>query len=807
MARALLRALRATACGPAGPAYNIRPMPELREQLQSSLEDMYQIERELGGGGMSRVFLAEERRLRRKVVVKVLEPTVAAEISTTRFEREIEFAAQLQHPQIVPLFSAGDAGGVPFYTMPFIDGESLGARLTRGAMPYREVIDVLRDVAKALAFAHTRGVVHRDIKPSNILLAHGSAVVTDFGIAKALAAAKRGERPEGDSPKDRSLAALTVVGTTIGTPAYMAPEQVAGDSDIDHRADIYALGCVAFEMVTGAPPFSASSLAALFAAHLTQRPVAVTERRSDTPPSLAKLIERCLEKEPSARPRSGAELIEALDRATAELSGTRSVHLATTSPKRVSVAVLPFKDLAADPANEHIGIGLADAAITELASVKALVVRPTSAILPYRNRAFDAVQAARELSVDAIVDGSFQRAGNRLRITVQLIESKDGGPLWGTKLTTSLDDVFVVQDEVSHRIVEALQVELTRSEKESLAKAAPVQADAYEHYLRGRLLLLTESLTEVNQAVEWFKKALEIDPSFARAYAGLADAYARIAFTWVPDADWYERAEEMCDRALAIDPQLPEGRYLRGRLIWTPKGGFDHAGAIREFTAAIAAQPNLNEAHHWLGIVLFHLSMFDESQRCLERALAIYPGDRIAHMHLGYCAYLGGRFDEGLRITEESGREVSSAWNLYSMAIAEIQLGSLESAEQTAQTASRRFPGDVLFYPVRALIAALRGDRDRAIQQIDLTIKNEKAFGHYHHAQYDVACVYAQLGEIDLSIQWLTDAAHNGFPCAGFFEHDPLLTPVRADERFGKLLASTWEECSRYAALYRELGG
>ena len=471
----------------------------------------------------------------------------------------------------------------------------------------------------------------------------------------------------------------------------------------------------------------------------------------------------------------------------------------------MSVAVLPFKDLAADPANEHLGIGLADAAITDLASVKALLVRPTSVILPYRNRTTDALHAARELAVDAVVDGNFQRAGNRLRITIQLIDTKDGSPLWGTKVTTSLDDVFVIQDEVSRRIVEALELELTHSEKESLARAAPVQGDAYEHYSRGRVLLLTESLAEVNEAVEWFKKALEVDPSFAKAYAGLADAYARIAFTWVPDAEWYQRAEEMCDRALSLDPRLPDGRYLRGRLLWSPNGGFDYAGATREFMAAIAAQPSLNEAHHWLGMLLFHLSMFDESWKCLERAMAIDPQDHIARMHLGYCAYLAGRFEEALAIAEESGRDISSAWNLYSLALAQIQLGALDAAERTAATASRRFPGDVLFYPVRALIAALRGDRRRALQQIDLTIKNQKAFGHYHHAQYDVACVHAQLGDVDLAVQWLTDAATNGFPCSAFFARDPLLAPIRSDEHFRKLTADTQAECDRYAALYRQL--
>ena len=784
-------------------------MPDLRDELQSALDTTYRIERELGGGGMSRVFLAEERRLRRKVVLKVLERGVAEDISVSRFEREIEFAARLQHPQIVPLFAAGDADGVPFYTMPFIEGESLGERLTHGPMAHREVIEVLRDVAKALAFAHARGVVHRDIKPNNILLAHGSAVVTDFGIAKALAAARSPRHPErAESATNSSIAELTTVGTVIGTPAYMAPEQIAGDAEFDHRADIYAFGCVAFEMLVGVPPFSASSVAALFAMHLTQRPASVSTRRVDVPPALADLVSRCLEKNPGDRPHDASEIIASLDRATAELSGSRSVPTAPTPPPtRVSIAVLPFKDLASDPVNEHIGLGLADAAITELASVKALLVRPTSAILPYRSRPVDAIDAARELAVDVIVDGSFQRAGNRLRVTVQLIDSRNGGPLWGTKVTTSLDDIFVMQDEVSRHIVEALEVELTRSEEESLGRAATIHGMAYENYFRGRVLLLTETLAEVNEAVEWFKKALEIDPSLAKAYAGLADAYARIAHTWDPDGEWYESAEEMCNRALAIDPQLPEGRYLHGRLLWSPKRGFDHGGAIREFSAAIAAQPNLNEAYDWMGIVLFHVSLLEESQSCLERAVAIYPHDRIAHMHLGYCAYLGGRFGDALRIAEESDREVSTAWNLYSMALAEIQLGSLKSAERTAQLASRRFPGDVLFYPIRALIAALRGDSERARREIDLTIRNEKAFGHYHHAQYDVACVYAQLGETGRSVRWLAEAAHNGFPCAGLVERDPLLRPIRDDARFAKLLGEVKAQCSQYAALYRELGG
>jgi serine/threonine-protein kinase len=774
-------------------------------RLRWALADQYTIEGEVGAGGMARVFLAEERRFRRKVVVKVLPPSFAAEINASRFEREIAFAARLQHPQIVPLFTAGEADGVPFYTMPFIDGESLAARVARGPLPVREAIDVLRDVAKALIFAHANGVVHRDIKPGNILLARGSAVVTDFGIAKALAAAGPGDNEHAARVRASGLQTLTQLGMAIGTPAYMAPEQAAGDTETDHRADIYAFGCVAFEILAGSPPFSAASLAALFAAHMTQKPADVRTRRGEVPPSLADLIARCLEKDPSARPRSAADLLDPLERALAELSSPRVAAPVPTLPERVSIAVLPFKDLMADPSNEHLGIGLADAAITDLATVKALVVRPTSAILPYRVPGSDALQAGRDLSVDAVVDGSFQRSGNRLRITVQLIETRTGTSLWGTKLTTSLDDIFVVQDEVSQRIAQALAVELSRREPEPLGSKAPAQGDANEAYFRGRMHLLTETLEDANRAVEWFKEALEIDPSFAKAYAGLADVYARIAFTWAPDAGWYPRAEEMCERALALDPNLAEGRYLRGRLIWTPAAGFDHAGAMREFAAAIAAQPSLNEVHDWMGILLLHLSMVDESTASFERALAINPRDHTAQMHLGFTAYLSGRYQQSLAIAEECARDFTSAWNVYTQALAHIQLGALDAADEATERAFPRFPSEVLFYPIRALTAALRGDRDRALQQVEVTIRNRKAFGHYHHAQYDVACVYAQLGEKDLAIQWLTDTARNGFPCGAVFARDPLLAGLRSDARFTALLESTRVECERYAALYREL--
>ncbi|NUQ12389.1 MAG: serine/threonine protein kinase, partial [Gemmatimonadaceae bacterium] len=301
---------------------------DLRQQLQQTLGSAFVLERELGGGGMSRVFVANEVRLNRKVVIKLLSPELAAGVSVERFEREIQLAASLQQANIVPILAAGDTNGLPYYTMPFVEGKSLRARLAEdGALPITAVVGILRDVARALAYSHERGVVHRDIKPDNVLLSGGTAVVTDFGIAKAITAART----------TQESGSLTQLGTSIGTPSYMSPEQAAGDPSVDHRADLYSLGCMAYELLTGRAPFGDRAPARILAAHISETPEPPATRRPDVPPALDQLVMRCLEKDPAQRPQSGLEIVQALD---AILSGTgESMMSARRAPRSLLRAV------------------------------------------------------------------------------------------------------------------------------------------------------------------------------------------------------------------------------------------------------------------------------------------------------------------------------------------------------------------------------------------------------------------------------------------------------------------------------------
>jgi serine/threonine-protein kinase len=472
-------------------------MPQISERLLAALGGSYTIERELLGGGMARVFVADDLDLGRKVVIKILPPELVASVSTERFRREILTIARLQHPHIVPVLKAGDLDGLPYFVMPYVDGESLDIRLRRTrTLGVREAMGILKDVSRALAFAHERGVVHRDIKPGNVLLAAGSATVTDFGVAKALSTARR---------PGETNAGLTQTGMSLGTMLYMAPEQAAGDPEIDGRADIYSLGITAYEMLAGAAPFANLSPREMLTARLTLPPPPLSTLRNDVPAGLDRLIARCLAIDPADRPQSAAALVEALEdpdvisgafvatqrlalgsrRARAIVVGALALvgavavsagiytrtHPNTAAAMTASgpndpkadvglIAVLPFVHLGADSSNAYMATGVTNAVAGKLMRARGLRV-----LAPGRARSVKRMgdtAASGMISAALVLEGTVERAGNRLRVTARLTSTDDDVMLWADVFDRDVKDIFAVEDEIADAIVASVSPMATR---------------------------------------------------------------------------------------------------------------------------------------------------------------------------------------------------------------------------------------------------------------------------------------------------------------------------------------------------------
>ena len=593
-----------------------------------------------------------------------MSPELAAGVNAERFEREIQLAASLQQANIVPLLSAGDMRGVPYYTMPLVVGESLRALLAaRGALDVTGTIGILRDVARALSYAHSHGVVHRDIKPDNVLLSHGTAVVTDFGIAKAISAAQTGTH----------AATLTQTGTSIGTPAYMSPEQVAGDPEIDHRADIYAFGCMAYEMLSGRLPFIATSPQRVMAAHITETPPPLRTLRPETPIGLAALVERCLAKEPAGRPATADEIVQALAAietpsgggvATTErasrfaLGGSRGVAVLaiivivaiafalwrsrmTAGDGDRSIAVLPLRNLSGESANDYFGEGLAEEITDALAKAGLRVIgRGTARAL--LGKGMDAQGIAKELGVGTVLQGSVQRAENRVRITVSLLSAKDGAQLWGDKYDREMKDVFAVQDEIARNVASQLRVKLAGGPGATLVRTETTDPEAHALYLQGLYLWNRRTGQTLRQAIALFEQALQRDPKYARAQAGIAMAYVVLpVYDDIAADEATSKARVAGERALAADSALPEAYAA---LAVAAAYNFDNANAERAFAKAIALDSTFATTHFWHALFLGHTGRFDDGLREVLRAHLLEPASLVIQTGVGQQLYNARRY-------------------------------------------------------------------------------------------------------------------------------------------------------------------
>jgi serine/threonine protein kinase/tetratricopeptide (TPR) repeat protein len=628
----------------------------VRDRLQATLSAGYRLDRELGGGGMSRVFVAEETVLGRTVVIKLLSPELAEGLNVERFRREIQVAARLQHPHIVPLLTAGESGGLPYFTMPFIQGESLRQRLTSsGELPISEAVRVLREVASALAYAHAAGVVHRDIKPENVLVSGGAAMVTDFGVAKALKDAAH-----------TGGAQLTQFGVALGTPAYMAPEQAAADPTTDQRADLYAFGVMAYELLTGATPFAGRPAQAMLAAHAVEPPEPISRRRPAVPETLAALIMRCLEKRPADRLQTADEIMRALDavqtssggwtpttavranrpnsrRRLALTAGAILVAIAVSVPlvRRlgarpasgpVMLAVLPFEN-EGQGSDEYFADGLTEAITNRLASLHNLGVIDRRSAEQYKTTTKSPKQIGRELGVQYILEGTVrwatdEKGARKVEISPALVTVADltTKPAGGPYLVVP-SDVFQVQTDVATKVADALNVTLSGADQQALADHPTENAEANDAYMRGeQAFRQVHDLSDVDslkKAMTDFDLAVGRDPKFALAWARLA--FARMIWSILNSSDTSRLAsgKRALDSAAMFGPNL--GETHRTRAFYLSFFMHDNDGAYDELVRAQAAEPNDADLASQLAGAEVLRGRIDEGFANLAKAVRLDP--------------------------------------------------------------------------------------------------------------------------------------------------------------------------------------
>ncbi len=597
----------------------------------------YRIQAKLGEGGMGIVYKAEDTKLKRTVALKFLPPTLTSDPEAKeRFIHEAQAASALDHKNVCTIYEIDETkDGQLFIVMACYEGQTLKERLHVGAMhasplSITEAIDIAIQVAQGLQKAHEKGIVHRDIKPANIMItSDGEVKILDFGLAKL-----------------KGQAHLTKEGTTVGTVAYMSPEQTRGE-EVDHRTDLWSLGVVLYEMITGQLPFKGQYEQAVVYSILNEEPAPVTDIRPEVPGAIGSIIERCLEKDSPNRYGSVEELamdirqIESVRHPTSTGSDTKK------SKELPSIAVLPFRDMSPARDQEYFCEGIAEELINGLAQIAGLRVTARTSASQFKDKGLDIRRVGKKLGVSSVLEGSVRKAGTRLRITAQLINVADGYHLWSEKYDRELEDIFAIQDEISLAIVEKLKGKLLCEDRSKLEKRFTADEEAYNLYLRGRYIFNRRHQRGMSKAIEFFQQAIEKDPLYAPPYVGIADCYGQFAhWGWLDPRVAYPKAKEAVARAIEIDENLAEAHVSLG---WIREYyDWDLVAAEAEFRKALEINPNNFVAHYWYAILLAALGRMEEAVEEVRQALALDPVNPLTNWHFGVVLFFGRRYDESI---------------------------------------------------------------------------------------------------------------------------------------------------------------
>ncbi|MCZ6652232.1 MAG: protein kinase [Planctomycetota bacterium] len=727
--------------------------------VKSTILGPYEILSKLGAGGMGEVYMARDSRLERDVALKVLPEKVAQDPDAlARFQRESKAVAALSHPNIRTLFDIGTEDERTFAVMELLEGETLADRLKRSALDWRKAAQYGQAIANGLAAAHAKGIIHRDIKPQNIFLtADGDLKILDFGLARI-----ETNGPMGGTGLTATRTLQTQVGSIMGTVQYMSPEQVRGQP-ADARSDIFAFGCVLYEMLTGDRPFHRPTNAETMAAVLNDDPPVLADAGFDGPAELQRIAAHCLEKNPEQRFQSARDLAFALkgvDSAGAERTTDKSTQRATQpqteEETEASVAVLPFTDMSPQHDQDYFCDGMAEELINALSKVEGLRVASRTSASAFKGKQEDIRKIGDQLSVRTVLEGSVRKAGDRLRINAQLVNVADGYQLWSGTFDRNMEDVFAVQDEIAQAITRALRVVLTEKEKHAIAKAPTDNVQAYECYLRGRQYFHQFHRKGLERARKLFMRAYELDAEYAGAYAGVADCCSML-YTYCDATEAHlKEADQASRKALELDPQLAEAHVARGLAASLNK---QYDEARREFETAIRQNPELFEAHYFYARSLFAEGKLGEAAQLFEQASQRRPEDYVAPSLLG-----------NVNIALGHQEEAQAAYRR-----------SVSAAEKHLEL----FPEDGRALYMGAVGMVQLGQCDRALEWAERALAAEP---EEPWVLYNVACAYALLGQSEKAIDCLDDAITFGMGHKEWFENDSDLNSLRDHPRFSGLL-------------------
>ena len=793
-------------------------MAELPEHLKKTLGAGFRIDRDLGGGGMSHVYVAHDDALDRDVVVKVLHPDLVDRNNLERFAREIRMAAKLSHPHIVPLLTAGESAGRPFYMMPLVKGQSLRERLTKdGPMGVAETVRILRDVATALGYAHEHGIVHRDIKPDNILLTGDSAAVTDFGVAKALTAS------------NPTSTIVTSMGVTLGTPAYMAPEQAAGDPHVDGRADLYALGVTAFEMLGGRCPFDGRTVQATLAAHISEPPPDIRTLRVGLPERLSDLIMRCLQKDPAMRPKDAGAVVRALDAladpagdvitapvtpvakpATSMSTGMRNAVIVgalvmlmvagyyalrdrlTGAPSgdvpaiatSVSVAVLPFSG-GGDTTDTYLREGIAEQIMGALSRVPGVRVASRMSTFAFQGRTdVSTADIGKQLNVQNVLEGTVRRDGDRLRVFAQLTNVTDGIGLWSETFEFSKPGMFLVQDSIARMVLERLRVKLGGAQAPAVAHRGTPNPEAYDLYLRARYQFNKFDEGPLRESIKLYDQALELDPRYADAWAGIAVSWLFLADDYVAPSIAYPAVRRAAEQAISLDSMLADAHAARGSALLS----FDHnfPEARREIQRAVDLDPNSFIALISQQAMFVATGKTDSALIVLQRGLASDPLSPLNALLMGRFFGIVGRYDEAIAQYQRVVQLAPPLAPIAMIPIAEAQAaqGKKTEADSTVAQVKAMLPPEFHFMLANAEAAVGHTAEARKL------VAQLEAVSRQHYVRPElIATVYARLGDRDKAFAWLEKAFEAKSPYLFALHVDKQWDPLRGDPRFAALEA------------------